>query len=152
MPGHRLEPLQALRRSEEEQAMSRLAEAVAARTRAEAAAEVLEHQVDAARDRLARALRELGSWAEPEHRSRAIIAAQIHMRDAFIERLRIDARRAEQRRAMFHSHELPRARAAEEEAQMAYRQHRGEREGLDKHLAALGESERRRAERLADET
>jgi hypothetical protein len=151
MSGHTLEPLQALRRSEEEQAMSRLSEAVASRVRAEAGAEARRRQVNGARARLADALRTSGSLADSKDPAQVIIASQIHMRASFIERLHIEERHAEQRLAAFRGQELAQARAAEEEAREAYRQHRGNREGLDKHLATLADSERRRAERLADE-
>ena len=153
MAGHRLEPLQALRRSEEEQAMSRLAEAVASRVRVETEAKVRSQHVETTRARLADALGTSRSAADPEGRSSVVThASRIQMAVSFVERLRIEARRAEQRLAAFVTHELARARATEEEARAAYGQQRGSREGLDKHVAALDESQRKRIERLSDET
>ena len=153
MAGHRLEPLQALRRSDEEQAMSRLADAVASRARAETEARVRSRHVEAARARLAAALGTSRFAADPEGSSTVVTpASRLQMAASFVARLRIEARRSEQRLAAFVTHQLARALATEEEARAAYCQQRGSREGLDKHVATLDESERRRVERLSDET
>lgn len=136
-----------MRRGEEEQARSRLSEAVAVRARAETKLEWLGKQAESARVSLADAVRR----ATPPQRARPIAAAELERQAAFIERLRIAERRARERLASFRAHELCLARAAELEAEDAHRQHRGDREGLDKHVAGLRESARRLAERRSQE-
>lgn len=161
MANQRLEPLRELRRLAEDEAHRTLGAAMAARDRADAAAEAHRARVVAACNRLSSA------EASADGRSSAEMGTVIATVTAtvmatvtsgrsraeqarFLERLRLEHLDAERTWREFRTTELARARAQERAAAEAYHRCRAERESLERHAATEEQSARRLGERRSE--
>jgi hypothetical protein len=147
MPGQRLKPLQELRRLEEDEARRALGAAIAARERAEAAAEAWRAKVEAARQRLARV-----EGAESRAAGEPSSARALAGRARFRERLRLEQLEAERTWREFRATELARALVQERAAAESYRRSHAERESLDRHVATEEQAGRRLNQRRSEES